>query len=161
MTSAPLSEEAVTRHKADIMPPLPSDEGLKVMSKKLRVKKGPEEPRRQAEARREERGERGEERGQRKEEREERDCQMRLYFVTQLEPTRMRWKGDRVHTTRLKTKKQMCKSATVSILCTIQHSPSAWAGFAPKLTETLFTPHFGPSSCAHQFLGARPRHWAT
>ena len=45
--------------------------------------------------------------------------------------------SDQVHTTRLKTRKQMCRSATVSSLCTIQHSPSAWAGFAPKLTETL------------------------
>ena len=34
----------------------------------------------------------------------------------------MRWKGDRVHTTRLKTGKQMCRSATVSSLCTIQQS---------------------------------------
>ena len=25
----------------------------------------------------------------------------------------------------------------MSSLCTIQHSPSAWAGFAPKLTETF------------------------
>ena len=30
--------------------------------------------------------------------------------------------------------KQMCKSATVSNLCAIQHSPSVWA---PKLTATL------------------------
>ena len=46
------------------------------------------------------------------------------------------------------------KCATVSSLCTIEHSPSAWAGFAPKLTVTLtiaktklcLTPHSGSSS---------------
>ena len=32
----------------------------------------------------------------------------------------MRWKGDQVHTTRLKTEKQMCRSAMVSSLCTIR-----------------------------------------
>ena len=45
----------------------------------------------------------------------------------------------------------MCKSATVSSLWTIEHSPSVWAGFAPKLTVTLtvvrtklcLTPQFG------------------
>ena len=30
-----------------------------------------------------------------------------------------------MHTTRLKTGKQMCRSATLSSLCTIQHSPSS------------------------------------
>ena len=92
----------------------------------------------------------------------ERQCQAQLCFVAQLERTRVRWKGDHVHTTRLETGKQMCRSATVSSLCTIQHSPSAWAGFAPKLTVTLtvaeakscFRPHSGPSSCAHWSLGS-------
>ena len=37
-------------------------------------------------------------------------CQMQLYFVARLEPKRMRWNGDQVHTTRRKTRKQMCKS---------------------------------------------------
>ena len=83
--------------------------------------------------------------------------QAQLCFVARLEPTRVRWNGDQVHTTRLETGKQVCKSATVSTLCTMQHSPSAWAGFAPKLTVTFtvaetksyFRPHTGPSSCAH------------
>ena len=74
-------------------------------------------------------------------------CQMQLYFVAQLEPTRMRWKGDQVHTTRLKTRKQVCRSATVSSLCTIQHFPSAWAGCAPKLTVTLTVAE--TKSCLH------------
>ena len=47
-------------------------------------------------------------------------CQAQLYFVARLEPTRVRWKSDQVHTTRLETGKQMCRSASVSSLCTIQ-----------------------------------------
>ena len=54
----------------------------------------------------------------------------------------------------------MCKSATVSSLCTIEHTPSAWVGFAPKLTVTLtvagtklcLAPHSGSSSYTMPFV---------
>ena len=31
-------------------------------------------------------------------------CQMQLYFVARLEPTRMRWRSDQLHTTRLRAR---------------------------------------------------------
>ena len=31
----------------------------------------------------------------------------------------------------------MCRSVTVSNPCAVQHSPSAWANFAPKLTTAI------------------------
>ena len=46
-------------------------------------------------------------------------------FCGTLEPTRMRWECGQVRVTRLRKRKQLCKSATVSSLCTDQHSPSA------------------------------------
>ena len=59
------------------------------------------------------------------------------HFVTQLEPTRMRWKSDQVHTTTLWQRKQICGNVTVSSQCAIQHSSSAWANVVPKLSVTL------------------------
>ena len=44
--------------------------------------------------------------------------------------------SDRVRATSLEAGKEVYMSATVSSLCTIQHSPSARADFAPKLTVT-------------------------
>ena len=55
---------------------------------------------------------------------------MQLCFLAHLQPTRMRWENGHISLTSLKTKKHVCRSA-------IKHSPSAWAGFAPKLTVTL------------------------
>ena len=48
-----------------------------------------------------------------------RECQMQLCFMVHLEPTRMRWENGQVNLTSLKTR-QVCKSATVSSLCTIE-----------------------------------------
>ena len=45
-------------------------------------------------------------------------CQMQIYFVAQLEPTRMRWKSDQVFTTVLKAREtdvQECNSAKVQV----------------------------------------------
>ena len=90
----------------------------------------------------------------------------KLCFVARLslEPTRMFGRMIKYAPRQVwKQGKQMFRSAKVSSLCAVQPSPSAWAGFAPKLTATrtvartksCFRPHSGPSSCAHRSLGVR------
>ena len=49
----------------------------------------------------------------------------------------MRWKNDQVCTTILRQAKHMCRNVTMMSLRTIQHSPSAWASFVPKLTTII------------------------
>ena len=54
--------------------------------------------------------------------------------------------------------KQMCKSATVSSLRVIQHSLSAWAIFAPKLTATLTVA--GKNPAFRYFIMRSPISWS-
>ena len=42
-------------------------------------------------------------------------------FCGNLEPTRMRWKDDQVHTTTQRQWKQLCRSVTMSSLSAVQH----------------------------------------
>ena len=87
--------------------------------------------------------------------------QMELCFGTRLEPTRMRWKSAQVCTTVLRQGKQMCRSVTVPSPCEIQHFPSAWAGFAPKLTTTLTVTEIKSLSwhTLRSFVGCSPIPW--
>ena len=94
-----------------------------------------------------------------REENNVRQCQMELCFMAHLEPTRLRWENGQVSLASLETREASVQECNgVSSLCTIEHSPSAWAGFAPKLTVTLtvagtklcLTPHSGSSSCTQE-----------
>ena len=49
----------------------------------------------------------------------------------------MRWRSDQVRTTRLGNKGSNCAGVQRCQVSVRFNSPSAWAGFAPKLTATL------------------------
>ena len=89
--------------------------------KERNKKEGKTEEKRKTEKRRKEEG--GKERKKEKKNEKEKEgkevTNATLFFRGNVEPTRMRWKSDQVHTAALRQRNGMCRNVTVSSLCAI------------------------------------------